>query len=132
MLLAEALSARLEAASAVTNIAGQRIYWTQRPQGDPVPAVVMRGSGGVDLDDLNDDAAYAETRITASCFGRNSLEAKQLARAVKATLKPAAVQGGFSFDASDIGEPIDLGELGVAGWEHRADLDCVIRHGAET
>ena len=134
MDLGEALISRLGAASAVTAIVpSTRIYWIFRPQGTEVPAIVLRYSGGIDVDVLDaDQAEYFETRVTIDCFGRTNFETKKLARAVKATLRPAATVGSFSFDNSDISQPIDLGEAGVAGWQHRASLDCVIRHGAET
>jgi hypothetical protein len=137
MDLGEALIARLQAASAVTAIVGTspnaRIYWIQRPQGSPVPAVVLRESGGLEIENLeNDDPDYSETNVTVDCFGRTNLESKALARAVRDALKPAGLQGGFSFDESTVSRPIDLGEPGVDGWQHRATLNCVIRHGAET
>lgn len=134
MDLGAALIARLQGASAVSSIVGTKVYWIQRPQGDPVPAVVARYSGAEDIETLDDDPDLIETeaRITIDCFGANNVQAKKLARAVKATLKPPAMQGSFSFDSSDVSGPIDLGEFGIAGWEHRATLDCVIRHGAET
>jgi hypothetical protein len=137
MDLGQALVARLQGVSAVSEIVGSKVYWIQRPQrkaGEPLPlpAVVLRHSGAEDVDDLNGDSEMAETRITADCFGATDAEAKQLARQVKAALKPPGLQGDFSFDASEVSGPIDLGEPGVAGWQHRASLDCVIRHGAET
>jgi hypothetical protein len=133
MDLGAALVARLEAAGAVTAIVGQRIYWVQRPQGTEVPAVVMRFAGGVEIENLeNDEPDYSETSVRVDCFGRSNLETKQLARAVRNALKPAGLQGDFSFDESTISRPIDLGEFGVPGWQHRATLDCVIRHGAES
>lgn len=133
MNLGEALSARLAAASAVTAIVGSKIYWVQRPQGTEVPAVVMRYGGGSEVENLESDTADTfETSVTIDCFGVNSLQSKQLAAAVRNAVKPAGLQGSFSFDDSTISRPIDLGEAGVAGWQYRAALDCVIRHGAET
>lgn len=132
MDLDAALIARLQAASAVAAIVGTKVYAIQRPQGDAVPAVVLRHSGGEDVENIDGDSDMTEARITADCFGVTNLQAKALARAVKAALKPPGLQGSFSFDASDVNGPIDLGEPGVAGWQHRASLDCVIRHGAET
>lgn len=133
MDLGEALIARLQAASAVTNIVGTKIYWVQRPQGTTLPAVVLRMAGGLEVENLeNDDADYSETNVTVDCFGRSNLEAKNLARAVRNALKPGGTQGSFSFDESTISRPIDLGEADVEGWKYRATLDCVIRHGAET
>jgi len=132
MDLGAALLARLQASAAVTAIVGTKVYWIQRPQGDPVPAVVLRHSGGTDVETLDDVADLTEARVTVDCFGRSDVETKALARAVKAAVKPPGLQGDFSFDASEVSGPIDLGEQGIAGWEHRASLDCVIRHGAET
>lgn len=133
MDLGEALIARLEAAAAVTAIAVQRIYWIHRPQGTEVPAVVLRLAGGEEIEALDDDSAgYAETNVAVDCFGRTNRETKALARAVRDALKPASLQGDFEFDESTIRRPLDLGEAGVAGWQHRAVLECVIRHGAES
>lgn len=133
MDLGEALIGRLSAVSSVTDIVDDRIYWIFRPQASAVPAIVMRYSGGSDVDVIDeDDATFFETRITIDCFGRSDVETKQLARAVKAELRPPRTVDGFSFDASDISQPIDLGEQGVTGWQHRAVLDCLIRHGAES
>ena len=132
MDLGAALIARLQGAAAVSAIVGSKVWWIQRPQGTEVPAVVLRHSGGEDVENLDGDSDMTEARVTADCFGATDAQAKQLARAVKAALKPPGLQGDFSFDASDVSGPIDLGEPGVAGWQHRASLDCVIRHGAET
>jgi hypothetical protein len=132
MDLGAALLARLNAATAVTDIVGTRIYWIQRPQGTERPAVVLRQTGGLDVETLDGSSEMIEANITVDCFGQSNLETKALARAVKAALKPPGLQGDFSFDASDVNGPIDLGEPGVEAWEHRATLDCVIRHGAET
>jgi hypothetical protein len=133
MILAEALTARLAAAEPVTAIVQTKIYWNQRPQGTEVPAVVLRYVGGVEVEVIDDDTAgYSETSIRADCFGVSSRQSKALAVAVRNALKPAGDQAGFSFDESTISRPIDLGEFGVPGWQHRAALDCVIRHGAES
>jgi hypothetical protein len=133
MDLGAALVERLEADAGVAAIVGQRIYWIQRPQGTEVPSVVMRFAGGVEVENLeNDDPDYSETNVRVDCFGRSNVEAKALARAVRDALKPAGAQDDFQFDESTISRPIDLGEPGVAGWQHRAALDCVIRHGAES
>lgn len=133
MDLGEALLARLQAATAVTSIVGSRIYWIQRPQGTEVPAVVLRMGGGEEIEHLeNDTTDTFETNVDVNCFGRSNLETKNLARAVRNALKPAGTQGSFSFDDSTIRRPVDLGEPDVPGWQHRALLDCVIRHGAES
>jgi hypothetical protein len=133
MILAEALSARLAAAGAVTAIVGTRIYWNQRPQGTEVPAIVLNYVGGFEVENLESDTADTfSTNLRVDCFGINSLQSKQIAVAVRNALKPAGSQGGFEFDDSTISRPIDLGEFGVPGWQHRATLDCVIRHGAES
>lgn len=133
MDLGAALVARLEAASAVTAIVGQKIYWIQRPQGTELPAVVMRMAGGTEEETIDSDTAdFMQTNVTVDCFGRSNLETKTLARAVRNALKPAGTVSGFEFDDSTVSRPIDLGEFGVPGWQHRAALDCVIRHGAES
>lgn len=133
MDLEEAMFARLSAVSAITTIVGSHIYWILRPQGDQVPAVVMRRSGGFGEDTLDsEETDFFHSTVTIDCFGVSDEQTHDLARAVKAELKPPRTVSGFTFDASDVSEPIDLGELGVPGWQHRAVLDCVIRHGAET
>lgn len=133
MDLGAALVARLEAASAVTSIVGQRIYWIQRPQGTEVPAVVMRMAGGFEVENLESDTPdLFETSVRVDCFGVSNVQTKQIAIAVRNALKPAGAVSGFLFDDSTVSRPIDLGEYGVPGWQHRAALDCVIRHGAES
>lgn len=133
MDLGAALFTRLRDNADVAAIVGDAIYWVMRPQGTPVPAIVMRHSGGFAEDTLDgDNADFFHARITVDCFGASDLQTKAIARAVKAELKPPRTVDDFQFDASDVSEPIDLGELGVPGWQYRAALDCVIRHGTES
>jgi hypothetical protein len=132
MDLGAALITRLHDNATIAGIVGNRIYWNRRPQGTEVPAIVMRFAGGFAEENLDcEPSDFIHTNVTVDCFGKTDVQTKSLARAVAAELKPPATVDGFTFDASDVSEPIDLGELDVVGWQNRAALDCTIRHGNE-
>jgi hypothetical protein len=136
MDLGTAMIARAEAAIAITDIAGTRIHWVKRPQGEALPALVFSGVGGIEDVPLTDEADYFERRVQADCLADTHAEAWALARAVRATFKDGATIGDdpdtFDFMDCDISLPIDLGEDTPQGFVHRAGLDMVVRHGAES
>lgn len=129
MDLGEAMIARGQAAATV---AGDGFYWNERPQGSALPCCVFRCVGGFSDDPLEGDADFAESRVQGDCLAETNAEAKRLARQVTAAFKDAADQGDFLFWNADIDRPIDLTEVVAGKTLHRASLNMLIRHGAES
>lgn len=97
-----ALRARLLAASAVTNIVSQRIYWDDRPQSEPLPAVVLSTPSDVRPQHLK-GFDLPETLVQVDVLGTTFAQKKALKEAVIATLAPSHNGNGIQFQrASDI------------------------------
>lgn len=129
MDLGSAMIARGQGASTV---AGNRFFWGERPQGSVLPCVVLSCVGGISDDPLEGVADFAESRVQADCYAETNKEAKTLARQVTAAFRDPATEGSFEFWNADIDRPIDLGESTEKGFVHRASLNMLMRHGAET
>lgn len=123
------MCARGEAAD---TIASDRIFWNERPQGSSLPCVIFRCVGGFSDDPLEGDADFAESRIQGDCLADTNADAKLLARQVREAFKDGADQGDFLFWNADIDRPIDLTEVVAGKTLHRASLNMLIRHGAES
>lgn len=133
MDLAEALLAQLEAAPAVTAIVADRIHWARRDQASPLPALVLttvsRTSEG---DTIEAEGPIWTSRVQADCFAGSHEEAWALAAAVRAAVADPADVAGFDLFGADVEGPTDLSEDQPEGVIHRASLDLIIRHGADT
>jgi hypothetical protein len=135
MDLAEALLARLSAATSVTDIAAERLYWGVRPQGSALPALVMRQVSSVPEETLaGEDPDLWTTRIQLEAMARSHAEAWALAKAASSTLLPAVVVGtdpqSIEFELGERLGPRDLGEADEKGFVHQAVTDMIFRHSA--
>lgn len=133
MDLAAALIARLSAAAAVTAIVATRIHWVRRPQGEDLPALVLRQvSSLAEAETIEDEGGMWLTRVQCDCFARSHRQAWALAKAVGDELvEHAIVTSGAEemlFWNGDREGPVDLGEDTPQGFEHRAMLEVVLRH----
>lgn len=128
MTLAKALLARLDAASAVTAIAGQRTHWLVRPQGTQLPAVVLQIISGDRSQHLGGFDDMRTARVQAACLADKHSTSRDLADAVIAALVPAGEIDGCKFWRGSAEEPRDLGNATDTGFVHRAVVDLIIRY----
>lgn len=91
-----ALRARLLAAAPVTNIVGTRVYWDDRPQGSPLPAVLLTVISDI-RDQTLKDFDILQARVQADAIGTTFAQKKALKEAVIATLAPAHLNDGIQF-----------------------------------
>src|SRR5690348_6311737 len=101
MDLPAAVNSRLLAASAVTNLVGQRVYWTRRDQGGALPAVVLAAAGGTEDYSLDDNGDIVTSRVRANCLAGSHAVAWALAEAVGDALRDEASVSGFLFWEAD-------------------------------
>lgn len=94
----ETLAALLLTDTAVAAIAGNRVNWSDRPQGSALPAVVLhRVSGGRDYH-MAGPSGFVRSRVQADCWALTYKDAVQLSRAVRVALSGYSsgdMQGAF-------------------------------------
>lgn len=135
MELGAAVIARLEAVTAVTDLVGTRIYWVERPQGDPLPAVVMEVISSVPDQLLEGEGDFIVSRVQIAGLSRLRSEAHRIAAAASAALLDEATAGSgadtMDFEPADRTLPRDSGgESDGKGFVHRAISDVILRHSA--
>lgn len=137
MDVSEAVQQRLAAASGVTTIVGQTtdgancIFWNERDQKSPLPALVLSWVGGPGEDlDLEDEADSLESRLQCSALAQTHAEARALAKAATDALRGDADVAGVQFWSAEVERPIDLTSAGTPGGEmvHEITQDVVLRH----
>lgn len=135
MDLAEALLSRLQAVAAVTDIAAARIHWGVRPQGSPLPALVLVQVSSVPEETLEgEEPDLWTTRVQVEGMARTHADAWALSKAASAALLPGATVGTdpdtIEFELGERTGPRDLGEPDEKGFVHRAVCDVILRHSA--
>jgi hypothetical protein len=105
------------------------VYWSERPQGSALPAVVLSRISEFRLRSLDGVARLAETRVQADVWAETTMGAGAVADAVSAALSGfMGVRGGTRFHAifpdgvRDDLDPDDLGAL------YRVVLDFLVHH----
>lgn len=91
-----ALRARLLAAAPVTALVDQRIYWDDRPQSSPLPAILLTVISDIRRQTLS-DWDMLEARVQADAMALTFAQKKALKEAVIATLAPAEEINGIQF-----------------------------------
>lgn len=98
-----AVRARLLAAVPVTAIVGQRVYWEDRPQTSPLPAVVLQLPTDLREQHMGGFQGLLFARIQVNVLGTSFADKKRLKEAVIAALVPAQSANGIRFTrATDI------------------------------
>lgn len=123
-----ALRARLVAASAVTALVGQRVYWVDRPQGHALPAVTLQTVSEEREQNLKGFEGLQRARVQVDIWARSYAEQRQVTEAVIAALITAAAQGGIQFTRAMIDGLRDLTERTEAQLFYRTSMDLVVHH----
>jgi hypothetical protein len=136
MMLGPALIARLAGDSAVTALAGNRIYWLVRPQGqvDDLPAIVLQLVSETRGQHLKGWQDMFEARLQVACMATRYSVSRQLCEAAMAALVGVAevtdpAGPDVLFWRADLDGPRDLGGQDDTRFVHRAVVDILLRYG---
>jgi hypothetical protein len=127
----EALTAHLLADPALGGLVGPRIFWGERPQGQPLPAVVLLVVDGNPDYAMRGATGLKNTRLQVDCWGRSYSEARQVANAASDALHGfLGLRGSVDVQASFLDAERDLSEnSGEGGRLFRRSLDFILWHG---
>lgn len=111
-----------------TGLASGRIYWTERVQADPLPAIVLTA--------VSDDRpqhlkgfSLAPGRVQIDCYATTPKEAWDLAEDALTTLVPGAAANGHNFSRADVAlGPRDLTERVGNETVFRVSMDLIFHH----
>ncbi|KUO53197.1 MAG: hypothetical protein APF82_01000 [Sphingomonadales bacterium BRH_c42] len=124
----EALVARMLAAAAISAIAGPRVNWGFRVQGEGGPGVTLFDASPGRTYTYKGASGLAGPRVQVDCWAADFATAKALARAVIATLEPPATVAGITFQgaflANERGPSTE--DLGGGRKVHRVSLDFFV------
>lgn len=129
-MMEEALITRLAGATAIADIADDRISWFARVRGDGFPALLLsKISPGREWTHDGPDGLDGP-RVQFDCYARDEVTAATLARAVQAELEQAADVDGWRFHPAFLaGEQwIDEGEQDGGEPLFRVSLDFIFYH----
>jgi hypothetical protein len=124
----QALRQRLLDDAAVGAIAGARIEWGVRPQGQALPGVVLVLISEPDTQRLDRAQAMVEARVQIDCRATSRAQTVALRKAVKAALRSGGTFNGARFgrglfsDVRDLSEPLETGVV------HRDSFDILVMH----
>lgn len=123
-----ALRARLVAAAPVAALVDGRIYWVDRPQTSPLPAITLQT-----IDDARPRVygGFQSARpsvVQIDVWATTFAQKEALAEAVIAALEPANTANGIKFLAAEIEGVTDLGERVETQFIHRTRIDMTFWH----
>jgi hypothetical protein len=135
MMLGPAIIARLEADAAVAAIVGDRVHWLVRPQGTPLPALVLQLISETRTQHLKGFDDAFEARVQLAALSERYSESRALIEAATAALidvaevtDPSGPAVIFWRGATD--GPRDLGAQEDTRFVHRAVMDLTLRYGS--
>jgi hypothetical protein len=103
-----ALLARLLATAGVTALVSTRINWLRRPQGEPLPCIVLHRIDGVPDVTHGGASGLVVSRVQVDCWGASFGSAKSIARAVQTAITAQTfTQGATRFDVILIADERD-------------------------
>lgn len=118
-----AVRTRLIDAAGVAALAGSRVAWVQRPQGEALEAITLQVISDQREQHLKGFDPIRETRVQIDCWSASHVGAQALAEAVIAALVPEASVGGIAFNRAYVDVVRDLGEQSETQFIHRASID---------
>jgi hypothetical protein len=121
-----ALRARLLAASPVTTLVGQRVYWVDRPQAAALPAIVLQVISDPRPQHLKGFDDLRETRVQLDVFGTSYASVLAITEAALAALVPENTGNGIIFNRALVDGARDLGERTETQFIHRRSTDLLI------
>ena len=109
------MSADLRDRAKVADVAGGAVYRDERPQGSPLPAIVLQVASDPRQTTYDDDASLRETRTQADCMAASRGDADLLAEALLAAVLPRGVHGSTRFSRSFVASSRTYSDRVAAG-----------------
>lgn len=125
-----ALRARLTAAAPVTALAGQRIYWVDRPQASDLPAITLQTIDDARPRTYSDFQTARPSTVQLDVWATTFAQKEALAEAAITALASASTANGVSFQPAYIDSVRDLGERVETQFIHRTSIDMIVWHSA--
>lgn len=127
-----ALRARLVAASPVTTLVGQRVYWVERPQGSLLPAITLLTIGDTREQHLKGFDTLQGARVQVDIWAANFASARAVTEAMLAAIVPAETSNGITFSRAMVDlPPRDLSERIDNTSIFRTTTDLLVHHSVE-
>lgn len=123
-----ALRTRLMADAPIAAVAGTRIDWMERPQGNPLPSITLQTISDPRPQHLKGFQRLRETRVQVDCWADDYATARALAELVITAAVPATIVDDVRFDRAMVEGPRDLTNENDVGAIKRASLDLFIWH----
>ena len=123
-----ALRARLIADTAVAAKVGTRIDWAVRPQGAPLPAIVLTKVSDGRPQHLKGFETLRQSRIQIDVLASSRSQVEQITEAVIAAIAGPFNQSGVQFSRTFIDTVTDRGASTDTGFVHRDLIDALIWH----
>lgn len=114
--------------SRAIGVAGGRVYWTERPQGTGLPALVLKSAGDNRPQHMK-GFSLADARVQFDAYGQTAKDAWDLIEATLTALIPGATANGHNFSRADVAlGPRDLTERVGNETVFRVSMDLVFHH----
>lgn len=117
--------------AAIAALVSTRVNWVERPQGEPLPAIVLGRIGGSRDYHTQGASGLVESRIQGDCYATTYAGAKSVARALIALLSGyRGTTGDIEFKGAFVDGERDFREADPNGSEklHRVSVDFIIHH----
>jgi hypothetical protein len=131
-MMEESLIALLLADPGVAAVAGDRVHWLRRPQGEATPALVLSRVGGGHAFTYGGRDDLVEARVQIDAWAERLADVKALARAVNALLSGYRATSGSIRSAFLNAERDGLQDADPFGTLARVSLDFTIWHQENT
>jgi hypothetical protein len=104
------------------------VFWSVRPQGSSLPAVVLSTVDDQQDQHMQGFAVYRATRVQLDCYGVDRETVVNIRLAVLDGVVPESEVGGVSFLRSFVNTVLDRGDQTETGFIHRDLIDLSIWH----
>jgi hypothetical protein len=109
---------------------GPAVFWSVRPQGSTLPAIVLTTVSDQRDQHFQGFANYRPTRVQIDCYGADRETVVSLREAALAATVPEETVGGVRFLRSFVNTVLDRGDQTETGFIHRDMIDSTIWHDA--
>lgn len=129
----EWLRAQMLATAGISDIAGNRVDWELRPQGDDAPAIVLHLISAVPELKMTGNPTWSDARVQVDCWAKTPGAAVRLRRAVVALsqgLRDVAAGKKYRVFVIDADSKVEAqkGEASIGAIDHRASVDLRVIH----
>jgi hypothetical protein len=121
-----ALRARLLAATPLTALVAQRIYWVERPQSSALPAITLQVVSDPRPQHLKGFQPLRETRVQMDVWGTSSAQNSAITEALIAAAVPEGPNNGIRFNRGIIAGLDTGGETSGTTFIHRTTVDLMV------